>query len=140
MLPPPLNLEQYTLSMHELRRATDEYCHHPKQLLTEKHWLVPNFYQILVNEARQIFLETRADTQSWLKMALNPLNVALREHETMLAMREANLRRLQNNVQAAATRAKEIERDMLALRKQYETLTTIKAQTGDAAVQAPQRR
>ena len=135
LLPPPLDLEQYTLSMHELRQATNEYCHHPKQLLTEKHWLVPNFYQILVNEARQIFLETRADTQSWLKMALNPLNVALKEHESMLTMREQNLRRLQTNVQAAAIRAKDVERELLALKSQYEKLTAIKEQMGTAAGQ-----
>ena len=136
LLPPPLALEQYTLAMHELKQATIEYCHHPKQLLMEKHWLVPNFYEILVNEARQIFVETRDDTQSWLQMALNPLNVALKEHENMLAMRVGNLRRLQSNLNAAAIRAKDIERELLGLRKQYDALTAMRTQMGTLPVQA----
>lgn len=139
LLPPPLELEQYTAAMHQLRAATIEYCHHPKQILTEKHWLVPNFYEILVNEAREIFLETRDETQSWLKMALNPLNVALKEHENMLARRIENLQRLQGNVDAAAFRAKEIERELLDLRKQHEALVRIKTeiQAGPATAAEP---
>ena len=132
LLPPALNLEQYTLAMHQLRQATIEYCHHPKQILTEKHWLVPNFYEILVTEARQIFLETRDDTKSWLKMALNPLNVALKEHESMLAMRVANFSRFQSNLRAVVVRAKEIERELLALKKQHDALTRMKAHMGVA--------
>jgi coenzyme F420-reducing hydrogenase alpha subunit len=65
-------------------------------------------------------------------MALNPLNVALKEHESMLAMRVANLSRLQNNLQAVGTRAKEIEREMLALKKQHDVLASMKAQMGTA--------
>ena len=137
LLPPPLNLEQYTLAMHQLQQATIEYCHHPKQILTEKHWLVPNFYEILVHEAQQIFLETREDTQSWLKMALNPLNIALREHESMLAMRIANLGRVQNNLHTVAIRGREIERELLALKKQHDALARMKAQMGVVPVEAP---
>ena len=137
VLPPALGLEEHTVAMHQLRATTIAYCHHPKQILTEKHWLVPNFYAVLVAEARQIFLETRDETQSWLKMALNPLNVALKEHESMLALRVANLGRVQSNLHTTAIRGKEIERELLALKKQHDALVRMKAQIDGATNEAP---
>ena len=131
--PPSLNLEQHTLAMHQLRQATIEYCHHPKQVLTEKHWLVPNFYEIMVGEARQLFLETREDTEAWLKMALNPLNAALKEHETQLNARIENLRKLQHNLSSVANRSKELEQQLFTLKEQHEVLLRIKTAMGTEA-------
>jgi hypothetical protein len=126
LTPPLLNLEKHSLAIHHLRQTTIEYCHHPKQILTEKHFLVPNFYASLVAEARQVFEATRGDTESWLRAALNPLEAAIRAHEVQLDKRVENLRKLQENLHSVGSRTKQIERELLALKAQHDVLVSIR--------------
>jgi hypothetical protein len=128
--PPGLNLEKHALAIQNLRQMTTEYCHHPKQILTEKHFLVPNFYASLVAEARRVFEMTRADTESWLRAALNPLNAAIKEHETQLNKRVENLRKLQENLNAVGERRRQLERQLLALKEQHDVLVSIRKNIG----------
>ncbi len=124
--PPPLNMEKHGLAMHRLEQVAVEFCHHPKQILTEKHFLVTNFYNSLVAEARRIFEVTRADTQAWLRASMLPLNTAIKEHETQLNKRVDNLRKLQHNLHSVGDRSKQIEQQLLALRAQHDVLVGIK--------------
>jgi len=126
LLPPPLNMEKHGLAMHRLQQMAVEFCHHPKQILTEKHFLVPNFYNSLVAEARRIFLMTRDDTEAWLRASLTPLNAAVKEHETQLNKRVENLRKLQHNLHSVGDRSRQIEQQMIALRAQHEVLVGIR--------------
>ncbi|MPZ44013.1 MAG: hypothetical protein GEV05_11520 [Betaproteobacteria bacterium] len=126
LTPPLLNLEKHSLAIHHLRQTTIEYCHHPKQILTEKHFLVPNFYASLVAEARQVFQTTRTDTESWLRAALNPLEAAIKAHEVQLDKRVENLRKLQENLHSVGSRSKQLERELLALKGQHDVLVSIR--------------
>jgi hypothetical protein len=130
LIPPALNLEQYTLAIHQLKQITIEYCHHPKQILTEKHFLITRFYASLVAEARNVFESTRMETASWLRAALNPLDTATKEYAAQLDKRVANLKKLQDNLHAVGSRSKQLEREMLALRAQHEVLAGIKQNLG----------
>jgi hypothetical protein len=136
LTPPVLNLEKHALAIHHLRQTTIEYCRHPKQILTEKHFLVPNFYASLVAEARRVFEMTRADTESWLRAALNPLDSAVKEHEVQLNKRVENLRKLQDNLSAVGARTRELERQLLALKAQHDVLVTIRRNISAAAPDA----
>jgi hypothetical protein len=139
--PPLLNLEKHTLAIHHLKQSTIEYCHHPKQILTEKHFLVPNFYASLVAEARRVFEMTHSDTESWLRAALSPLDAAIREHETQLNKRVENLKKLQDNLHSVGDRTKELERQLLALKGQHDILVSIRKNMGEgtspAAAETP---
>lgn len=126
LVPPPLNMEKHGLAMHRLQQMAVEFCHHPKQILTEKHFLVPNFYNNLVAEARRIFLMTRDDSEAWLRAALAPLNAAIREHETQLNKRVDTLRKLQHNLHSVGDRSKQLEQQMIALRAEHEVLVGIR--------------
>ena len=128
--PPTLNLEQHTRALHQLRQAATEYCRHPRQLLMEKHFVVRNFYRSLVAEAKTLFEETREDTEAWLRMALNPLNAALKGHETALNKRIDSLRALQHNLKSVDIRAKELKRELRALKEQDDVLVRIKTNMG----------
>jgi hypothetical protein len=126
LTPPPLNMEKHGLAMHRLEQEAVEFCRHPKQILTEKHFVVPNFYNNLVAEARRIFEVTRRDTEAWLRASLAPLNAAIKEHETQLNKRVENLRNLQHNLHSVGDRSKQLEQQMRALREQYEVLGNIR--------------
>ncbi len=138
--PPPFNMEKHALAMHQLQQASAEFCRHPKQVLTEKHFLVPQFYNNLVAEARKVFEATRDDLKSWLRAALVPLNTAVREHERSLGVRIENLRKLQHNLNAVGDRTRQIEQQLRTLKAQHDSLMTIRqrldAQTPSPATQA----
>ena len=135
--PPAFNLEKHALAMHRLQQASVDFCRHPKQILTEKHFLVPQFYNNLVAEARKVFEATRDDLKSWLRSALVPLNTAVREHERALALRVDNLRKLQHNLNAVGDRTSQIEQQLRALKSQHDTLMTIKQRLDAEAAIAP---
>jgi len=137
LTPPALNLEKHSLAIHHLKQTTIEYCHHPKQILTEKHFLVPNFYESLVSEARRVFEATRADTEGWLRAALTPLNTAVKEHEVQLGKRVENLRKLQDNLHSVADRSKQLEKQLLALKGQHDVLLGIKTNMGKSTEARP---
>src|SRR5690606_5715741 len=137
--PPLLNLEKHTLAIHHLHQATVEYCRHPKQILTEKHFLVPNFYASLVAEARRVFETTRADTERWLRAALDPLEAAIKAHEAQLNKRVENLRKLQDNLQSVGERMRQLERQMLALKEQHDVLVKLRKDIASVETQ-PQRQ
>lgn len=131
---PVLNLERHALAMRDLKQATIEFCHHPRQIMTEKHFLVSNFYQSLVAEARRIFDLTREDTRAWLRTALSPLNASLHAYQTQLNKRIENLHTLQTSLHSVADRTKQLERQLLALKSQHDVLIGIKSNIeGDAA-------
>lgn len=136
LAPPVLNLEKHTLAIHQLRETTVAYCHHPKQILTEKHFLVPNFYASLVAEARNVFEMTRADTERWLRAALNPLEAAVKEHEVQLDKRVENLRKLQENLHSVGSRTRQVERELLALKRQHDVLVSIRKNIGATELDA----
>jgi len=138
LAPPPLNMEKHGLAMHRLQQMAVEFCHHPKQILTEKHFLVPSFYNNLVAEARRIFLVTRDDTEAWLRASLAPLNAAVKEHEAQLNKRVENLRDLKNNLHSVGDRSRQLEQQMIALRAQHEVLVGIRKNLdGEAQPAAP---
>ena len=139
LTPPDLNLEKHTLAIHQLNQSTIEYCHHPKQILTEKHFLVPNFYASLVAEARRVFETTRADTERWLRAALDPLEAAIKAHEAQLNKRVENLRKLQDNLQSVGERMRQLERQMLALKEQHDVLVKLRKDIASVETQ-PQRQ
>lgn len=124
--PPAFNMEKHALAMHRLKLASIEFCNHPKQILTEKHFLVPQFYSNLVAEARKVFEMTREDVQAWLRAALVPLDAAMKEHERALNARVDNLRKLQHNLNAVGERTRQLEQQLLALRSQHDGLIAIK--------------
>ena len=133
---PAFNMERHALAMHTLRQAAVEFCHHPKQILTEKHFLLPQFYNNLVAEARRVFEATRQDLQAWLRAALVPLNTAIREHQQGLATRIDSLRKLQHNLNAVGSRTRELEQQLLAVKGQHEALMEIRKRL-DAPTPAP---
>jgi hypothetical protein len=134
LIPPALNLEQYTLAIHQLKQITIEYCHHPKQILTEKHFLVSRFYASLVAEARDVFESTRSETESWLRAALHPLEMAMREYTAQLDKRVENLKKLQDHLHSVGSRSKQLEREILTLKAQHEVLAAIKRNLSEVEV------
>ena len=126
-LPPPaLNLEKHTLAMTAMEQTAKEFCHDPVNMAKYKDFVVKRFYEGLVGQARQIFEATRVDAEGWLKSALSPLNLQIREHEKVLAKRIENFKKIRDNISSVEDRLKQLEKLEQALENQRKVLTRIK--------------
>ncbi|HUF21917.1 MAG TPA: dynamin family protein [Burkholderiales bacterium] len=126
MTPPPLNLERHILRMHTLQQSTERFCRDPVNVMTEKHFLVRRFYNGLVAQAQTLFREVRGELDAWLKSALTPLSMQLKEHQRLLEHRIENLRKIAGDINKLHERIRQLEKQQLALGKQIEELTRIR--------------
>ena len=136
--PPALNLEKHTLTMTGMQQTASQFCHDPVNMAKYKDFLVKRFYESLVGEARQIFEMTRLDAETWLKSALNPLNLQIKEHEKVLAKRFDNFKKIRDNISSVEDRMKHLQKLQVALQDQARVLTGIKTSLdGEASAVKP---
>jgi hypothetical protein len=126
MTPPALNLERHILRMHSLQQSTERFCKDPVNVMTEKHFLVRRFYNGLVTHARDLFRALRGELDSWIRSALLPLSMQLREHQKLLERRVENLRKIAGDINTLQERVRQLEQQQLQLGKQVEELTQIR--------------
>ena len=138
LTPPALNLEKHTLTMTGLQATARQFCHDPVNVAKYKHFVVQKFYEGLVGEARQVFEMTRLDVEAWIKSALNPLNLQIKEHEKVLAKRIENFKKIRDNISSVESRIKQLEVQRGVLEEQREVLARIQASLdGEDAVARP---
>ena len=126
MTPPALNLERHALRMAQLLEATRAYCHAPATVAAYRDFVVNRFYEELVEQARIVFEHTRVDAEDWLKRALAPINLQLKEHESVLSRRVDNVKKLRDNIGSVEDRAKGLQQEQVKLQKQSTVLAQIK--------------
>jgi len=126
MTPPALNLERHILRMHSLQQNTERFCKDPVNVMTEKHFLVRRFYNGLVSHARGLFGELRVELDSWIKSALTPLSVQLKEHQKLLERKVENLRKIAGDINTLQERVRQLEQQQVQLAKQVEELMHIR--------------
>ena len=125
LAPPALNLEKHTLTMTGLQATARQFCHDPVNVAKYKHFVVQKFYEGLVGEARGVFEMTRLDVESWLKSALNPLNLQIKEHEKVLSKRLENFKKIRDNLGSVEGRIKQLEAQRIVLEQQRDVLARI---------------
>lgn len=126
LMPPALNLERHTVAMFALEKRVEEFCHDPVNVMTEKHFLVRRFYTGLVSQARGVFDAARTDVDAWLKSALGPLQLQIKEHENMLTRRVDGFRKVSDNLSSLQERMKELHAQQTMLRKQHAELMAVR--------------
>lgn len=137
LTPPALNVEKHTLTMTGLQATAHRFCHDPVNVAKYKDFVVQKFYEGLVAEARQVFEMTRLDVENWVKSALSPLNLQIREHEKVLAKRLENFRKIRDNIGSVESRIKELESQRHALEAQHAVLSRIRSSLADGAAPPP---
>ena len=124
--PPGLNLEKHILKMNQLRDVTDKFCRDPVNVMTEKHFLVRKFYGGLVAEAKTVFQQVRGEFEAWLKGALVPLSMQLRDHQKLLERRVESIRKISGDINSLQDRARLLESSRVDLQTQADELSHIK--------------
>ncbi len=124
--PPELNLERHILRMHTLQQRTEEFCKSPVNVLgREKRFVIRRFHRELVDQGLNLFRDVRSDLEGWLKGALTPLSMQLREHQRLLEHRVESLRKIAGDVNALQERVRYLKKQHDQLGKQIVDLTKI---------------
>lgn len=134
LFPPRLTLEKHLDEMQALEVNTRRFCHDPINIAKYKDFVLKNFYDGLVSEARQQFELTRMDTEHWLRGALGPLKAQIMERQTLMLKRVEGLRSLKDNLTSVQERLKELDQQRLSLKKQADQLDHLRS---DLALSAP---
>ncbi|MCC7549790.1 MAG: dynamin family protein [Burkholderiales bacterium] len=133
---PVLNLERHVLAMRTLKQTTERFCRDPRNLMTEKRFLVRRFYTGLVDQARQVFEQVRVDFQVWSRDALVPISNQLSEHQALMQRRVENFRRLSADLSSVQERVHQLEAQKLTLSKHADELLRLKAQVAGVPPEA----
>jgi len=124
-IPPELTLEIYREKLKDLLQRTNDFCHDPVNIMTEKHFLIKKFYIGLATQARQVFQQARAESEGWMRRALEPLMMQIREHKAMLERRADNLKKILDNIETLQERIKALTALQAELEKENQTLASI---------------
>ena len=147
MDPPNLDLSRYRSRLDELMVSTQEFCSDPLNIMLEKRFMVKKFYIALVTQARIVFQQVRLETETWLRLTLDPIVARIKEHKTQLEHRLENLNKVHTNLSSIQERSATISRDMVGIKaqldqieevaKEFSLLTGVAFRPLDSAQQPP---
>jgi len=120
---PALDLDPQRTKLQLLVMQTEQFVKDPVNIVVkEKHFVVKNFYNTLVKEARSNFSSAKTQAERWVTAVVLPLEVQIKDHKAQLQSRLDNLAKINEktssiNEQMASVKAAEAE-----LRKQREMI------------------
>ena len=118
--PPILDLSRYRTRLNELLISTDEFCADPLNIMLEKRFMVKKFYIALVAQARIAFQQVRIETETWLRLTLDPIVSRIHEHKAQLERRLENLNKVHANLGSIQERSTLVNNEIIKLRHQFE--------------------
>jgi hypothetical protein len=125
MDPPNLDMTRYRARLDELMVSTQEFCSDPLNIMLEKRFMVKKFYIALVTQARILFQQVRIETETWLRLTLDPIVVRITEHKAQLEHRLENLNKVHANLGSIQERSAAVSRDIIKIKAQVDQVEAI---------------
>jgi len=123
--PPLLDLTRYRGRLDELVVSTQEFCADPMNIMLEKRFMVKKFYIGLVTQARIIFQQVRMESETWLRLTLDPIVARIQEHKAQLEHRLENISKVHANLGSIQERSQAVHRDMVQIKAQLDQIEAI---------------
>ena len=120
-----LDLSRYRARLDELLVSTQEFCADPLNIMLEKRFMVKKFYIALVTQARILFQQVRIETETWLRLTLDPIVERISEHKLQLEHRLENLNKVHANLGSIQERSGVVSREIVEIRTQVERMEAI---------------
>ncbi len=125
MDPPGLDLSRYRARLDELMVNTQEFCADPLNIMLEKRFMVKKFYIALVTQAHIVFQQVRLDTETWLRLTLDPIVTRIKEHKAQLEHRLENLNKVHANLGSIQERSAAVSHDMVSIKSQLDRIEAV---------------
>ena len=125
---PALDLDPQRTKLQLLVMQTEQFVKDPVNVVVkEKHFVVKNFYNTLVKEARANFGSAKSQAERWVQAVVLPIEVQIKDHKAQLQSRLDNLAKINEkttsiNEQMALLKA--AEADLKRQREMIEGLIT----------------
>lgn len=123
--PPLLDLTRYRARLDELMVSTQEFCSDPLNIMLEKRFMVKKFYIGLVTQARIVFQQVRMETETWLRLTLEPIVARIKEHKLQLEHRLENINKVHANLGTIQERSQQVSREMVQIKAQLDQIEAI---------------
>ncbi len=121
---PPLDFEGASNKLQLLVYETEQFCKDPvNMVMTEKRFMVRRFWRMLVEQARKIFNEARADTEQWLAAVPLPLETQIKDHKAQLEQRLASLAKINERGSAIQEEMSKLQAERAEIQKQLDLIT-----------------
>jgi hypothetical protein len=123
---PSLDLDPQRTKLQLLVMQTEQFVKDPVNVVVkEKHFVVKNFYNTLVKEARRNFGDAKHQAERWIQAVVLPLEVQIKDHKAQLQSRLDNLAKINEktttiNEQMAVLKSAEAD-----LKKQREMVESL---------------
>ncbi len=129
---PSLDFEGPRLQLRTLIIETEEFCKNPINIMmTEKRFMVKRFWRMLVDQARLILNEARADTDRWLTAVPMPLETQIRDHKVLLQARLDSLAKINGRGGAMEEEIATLQAQRKGLEDQVAMITQLIRQVRD---------
>ncbi|MEO8100961.1 MAG: dynamin family protein [Betaproteobacteria bacterium] len=134
---PPLDFEGPRNKLQILIYETEQFCRDPVNIvMTEKRFMVRRFWRMLVDSARKIFNEARADTERWLAAVPLPLETQIKDHKAQLQARLDSLAKINERGGAITEEVNKLQAHRKEIQSQVAMITALIMKVRD--VGAPQ--
>jgi len=92
---PSLDLDPQRTKLQLLVMQTEQFVKDPVNVVVkEKHFVVKNFYNTLVREARKCYNDAKQQSERWITAVVLPLEVQMKDHKNQLQSRLDNLAKI----------------------------------------------
>ena len=123
---PPLDFEGPRNKLQILIYETEQFCKDPVNIvMTEKRFMVRRFWRMLVDSARKIFNEARADTERWLAAVPLPLETQIRDHKAQLQARLDSLAKINERGGVITEEVNKLQSQRKEIQSQVEMITAL---------------
>jgi hypothetical protein len=120
---PQLDFEGPRNKLQILVYETEKFCKDPVNvMMIEKRFLVRRFWRMLIDQARRIFAEARADTERWLAAVPLPLETQIKDHKAQLEARLASLAKINERGSAIKEELAKLEAQRTQIQGQLELI------------------
>ena len=82
-------------------------------IMLEKRFMVKKFYIGLVTQARIVFQQVRMESETWLRLTLDPIVAHIQEHKAQLEHRLESISMVHANLGSIQERSQAVHRDMV---------------------------
>jgi hypothetical protein len=135
---PALDLDPQRTKLQLLVHQTEAFVRDPVNVVVkEKHFVVKNFYNTLVKEARGNFTSARNQAERWLQAVILPLDVQIKDHKAQLQSRLDNLARINEKASSIQEHRAMLKAAELDLKRQRDLIEGLIARVAPQGALAP---
>ena len=119
-------IRQHLDQLGTLYQEAEQYRKSPVTTMTEQNFVVKRFFIEIVSKTRNTLFDANTRLDNWIKEAMRPLSVQIRENKESIEKRLSTLRKVSDCKGDVETRTAELEAEHAQVKQQLDELESIK--------------